>query len=98
MAGNRYNAEQAELLAIKVLEWIATNPTLFATFLNMTGSTRESITENYGNSEFLASVMDFLLMQKDVLILECCQYVSVSPDDPMKARRALPGGEEFNWT
>ena len=97
MAGT-YNAEQAELLTIKVLEWIATNPTLFATFLNMTGSTRESIKDNYGNREFLASVMDFLLMQKDVLILECCQYVAVPPEDPLKARRALPGGEEFNWT
>ena len=98
MPSQVYNSQQAELLSIKVLEWIASNPSLFAAFLNMTGSTEESITENYSNREFLASVLDFLLMQKDNLILECCQSISVLPDEPIKARRAMPGGEEYNWT
>ena len=98
MPSHVYNSQQAELLSIKVLEWIASNPSLFVAFLNMTGSTEESITENYSNREFLASVLDFLLMQKDTLIIECCQSISVEPEDPLMARRALPGGEEYNWT
>ena len=85
-------------MSIKVLEWIASNPSLFAAFLNMTGSTKESIIDNYSDREFLASVLDFLLMQNDKLIMDCCQSISVSPEDPLKARRELPGGEETNWT
>ena len=96
---NQINAtQQEELLSIKVLEWIARNPSLFATFLNMTGSTEESIKKNYSNREFLASVLDFLLMQHDNLILECCKAISVEPEEPLMARRALPGGAEYNWT
>lgn len=98
MPSQIYNTQQAELLSIKVLEWIANNPSLFATFLNMTGSTEDSIKENCSNSEFLASVLEFLLMQQDYLIIDCCQTISVLPEDPLKARRALPGGEEINWT
>ncbi len=64
----------------------------------MTGSTKESISENIANVEFLASVLDFFLLQNDRVIQECCEALSVAPEDPLKARRALPGGEEVNWT
>ncbi len=98
MIPQTYTSQQAELLAIKVLEWIATNHNLFGAFLNMTGSTKESISENIANVEFLASVLDFFLLQNDRVIQECCEALSVAPEDPLKARRALPGGEEVNWT
>jgi hypothetical protein len=47
--------------------------------------------------EFLASVLDFLLMD-DAFITAFCAEKDYEPDLPMRARAALPGGAHVNWT
>ena len=47
--------------------------------------------------EFLGSVLDFLLMD-DAWVVECCDAQGLAYDVPMRARAALPGGEQVHWT
>ena len=47
--------------------------------------------------EFLGSVLDFLLMD-DAWLSEFCQSANYGYDFPMRARAALPGGDEVSWT
>ena len=47
--------------------------------------------------EFLASVLDFLLMD-DAWIMRFCEETGAACDAPMQARMALPGGARVEWT
>lgn len=46
---------------------------------------------------FLGSVLDFVMMD-DVWVVAFCDSAGLSYDAPMRARAALPGGEQVNWT
>ena len=50
-----------------------------------------------GDPEFLGFVLDFLLADEKSLVAFTASE-SVSPDAPMRARAALPGGDLPNWT
>ena len=89
--------EHAETLALKCLEWLAGNDELLPVFMGSTGVGEDDMRERAGDPEFLASILDFLLMD-DSWVVEFCEDYSVSPDMPMQARAALPGGGSVNWT
>jgi len=89
--------ESAELLAIKALSWLAGNDELLPVFLGSTGASANDMRDNAREPEFLASVLDFLLMD-DAWIAAFCESADYKPDFPMRARAALPGGAEVNWT
>ncbi|NND20354.1 MAG: DUF3572 domain-containing protein [Silicimonas sp.] len=89
--------DSAELLAIEALSWLVGNDELLPVFLGATGASRDDLRVRAKDPEFLASVMDFLLMD-DAWIAEFCQSADYKMDFPMRARAALPGGAEVNWT
>lgn len=89
--------ETAELLALQVLGWLATNDDLFPTFLAATGASAADLAAGASSPEFLASVLDFLL-QDDAWIIDFCDSVGKSYTEPMQARAWLPGGQAMNWT
>ncbi|HID68764.1 MAG TPA: DUF3572 family protein [Roseibacterium sp.] len=50
-----------------------------------------------GEAEFLASVMDFLLID-DAFVLQGAEATGIAAQDFAMIRAALPGGALPNWT
>ena len=89
--------DSAELLAIEALSWLVGNEELLPVFLGSTGADANELRRSAKDPEFLASVLDFLLMD-DAWIQEFCASADYAPDFPLRARAALPGGAQVNWT
>ncbi len=89
--------DSAELLAIEALSWLLTNDDLLPVFLGSTGANADDLRARAQDPDFLASVLDFLLMD-DAWIMAFCQGADYTPDFPLRARAALPGGAAVNWT
>ena len=89
--------QSAEILALEALSWLVGNDELMPVFLGSTGAGAGDIRARAKDTEFLASVLDFLLMD-DAWILAFCQSIDCAPDYPLRARAALPGGAQVNWT
>ncbi len=56
------NREQAEIEALNVLSWLAGREDLIPVFLGSTGTSESDMRERAGDADFLASVVDFVLM------------------------------------
>ncbi len=91
------SAESAEILALQALGWLASDEELLPVFLGATGAGMDDLKTRAQDPEFLASVLDFLLMD-DRWIAGFCDAMSAPYDRPMRARAALPGGAQVNWT
>ena len=89
--------QSAEILALEVLSWLVGNDELLPVFLGSTGTSEDDIRARAKDPEFLASVLDFLLMD-DAWVVAFCEASDCAPDYPMRARAALPGGAAVNWT
>ena len=89
--------EPAEILATRALSWLVGNGELLPVFLGSTGATEEDLRRRAADPEFLASVLDFLLMD-DAWVQAFCLSADYGYDFPVRARAALPGGAEVNWT
>ena len=89
--------EQAEMIAIKALAWLAANDELMPVFLGSTGSNAEDLRAQADDPAFLVSVLEFLAMD-DAWIVGFCDAESLPYEAPMQARQALPGGAEVHWT
>ena len=89
--------ESAEILAIEALSWLVGNDDLLPVFLNATGASEADLRQRAKDPEFLASVLDFLLMD-DAWISAFCDGASYGYDYPLRARASLPGGAQVDWT
>ncbi|MEM8753529.1 MAG: DUF3572 domain-containing protein [Pseudomonadota bacterium] len=89
--------DAAETLALKALGWIAGREELAGAFLGASGAAAEDLRARARDPEFLGFVLDFLLADEPAL-LAFCDDAGASPDAPMRARAALPGGDLPNWT
>jgi hypothetical protein len=89
--------DSAEILAIEAISWLVGHDELLPVFLGATGASEADLRMRSKDPEFLASVLDFLLMD-DAWIAEFCHSADYRMDFPMRARAALPGGAQVNWT
>ena len=89
--------DRAETIAIKALTYIAGDQDLIGAFLSQSGLSPDELRERLNEPGFLVGVLDFLLMD-DQRVLAFCSAEGLSPETPMAARHALPGGEHVNWT
>lgn len=89
--------DTAETLALQALAWLAANEELLPVFMGATGSSQDDLRAQAGQPEFLASVLDFLLMD-DAWVISCCDALQQPYPQLMLARAALPGGAQINWT
>lgn len=89
--------DAAEKVAVTALVWIAERDELASSFLGASGASAGDLRERATDPEFLGFVLDFLLGDEDALLTFCDDAV-MSPDTPMRARVALPGGDLPNWT
>jgi hypothetical protein len=89
--------DQAEVLALRALGWIAADDEMMGSFLAATGAGLDEVRARAREPEFLASVLDFLLSD-DAWITRFCAAAGLPPEAPMRARAALPGGDLPHWT
>lgn len=89
--------EIAELQALQVLGWLASNDELFQVFQGASGVSAEDLKNGASDPVFLGSVLDFLL-QDDAWVVACCDALQFDYDTLRRVRAALPGGQEVNWT
>ena len=89
--------EMAETVAARALAWLAENDDLLGVFLGASGASADDLRVQAGQPEFLASVLDFLVMD-DAWVIGFCDSAGLPYDAVMQARAALPGGEQVHWT
>ena len=89
--------ESAQTLAIQALSWILSTEDLAQVFMGSTGASVDDLRARAGDPSFLASVLDFLLMD-DAWVTGFCDAAGFDYMDPMRARQLLPGGDLPNWT
>ena len=89
--------EAAETIALQALAWIAGHESLLDVFMGSTGAGRDDLRAGAQDTEFLASLMDFILMD-DAWVLEFSEAQGVPPEAVVRARAALPGGAQTHWT
>ncbi|MCA0042997.1 DUF3572 domain-containing protein [Celeribacter litoreus] len=91
--------ETAEIIGIKVLTWLISKDELFPVFMGSTGISEQELRERLAaqETELFSAVLDFVTMD-DAWVQSCAEDTGLAPEDPMRARQALPGGAEINWT
>ena len=88
---------QAEAIALQCLSWLIANDDLRGVFMGASGLGEDELRTRYGDPEFLAAVLDFLLMD-DAWVIQCCDAQGLTYDTIGQARASLPGGQMVNWT
>ena len=89
--------EAAETLALRALGWLVGNDEILPVFLGSTGSALADLRGRAREPEFLASVLDFLLMD-DAWVTGFAAAEGIRPESLAEARAALPGGGNPHWT
>ncbi|GAB4388037.1 DUF3572 domain-containing protein [Albidovulum sp.] len=93
----RKDATAPEILALKALAWLAGREDLLPVFLGSSGLAAADLRRRAGEPEILGAVLDFLLMDDD-WIRAFCDDAGLGYHEPMRARAALPGGQQTHWT
>lgn len=89
--------EVAQVLAIEALGWIAADDEIFPQFLASTGASLGDLRARAADTEFLAAVLDFLMLD-DRWVVAFCDAGGHAYTALQAARAALPGGAELHWT
>ncbi len=87
----------AETVALGALGWLVGNEDLLPVFLGATGASQGDLRGAVTDPDFLASVLDFILMD-DAWIIACCDAQGLPYTRLGEARHGLPGGEARHWT
>lgn len=82
--------EHAKIMGESALSYLAEDVSLLSQFLVQTGVGPDFIRSHRQESEFLGSVLDFIL-QDDAMVTGFADYAGVSPDLVAVARYQLPG-------
>lgn len=89
--------EQAEVIALQGLAWLASNDELCPVFLGATGGSVDDLRDRATDPAFQAAVLEFITMD-DTWIIAFCDSMGLGYDLPLRARYALPGAESVHWT
>jgi hypothetical protein len=81
--------EQAEILALKMVQYLLGDEDRAGAFLGITGSSPEDLRQRINELDFLGGVIDYLLGRED-LLMEFCEQQEIEPTLPMRLRDALP--------
>lgn len=90
------NKNTAEVIALGALGWLV-EAELLDTFQSATGAERDTIRAAAGDPDFLAAVLDFVMMDDD-WVRGVCDGQNLPYERLMQARAALPGGNLPHWT
>jgi hypothetical protein len=85
--------ENAEILALEALGWLAGDEEALQRFLTQSGIDAAALRLGAGSPEMNVAVLEFLLAHED-LLLRFCEAAGLEPNDVHAGRRAL-GNEEL---
>jgi hypothetical protein len=88
--------DRAETLALQALAWMAADDDMAARFAGATGASLPEARNRLEDPVFLASVLEFLLME-DRWVMAFCDTHGLPYEAPMQALVALPGGRRDEW-
>lgn len=91
------SAQSAETLALNALGWLVGNDELLPVFLGSTGASAQDLRDRANETEFLGSVLEFLMLDNS-WVIAFCDANSVPYDHPGQARAVLSGGADVHWT
>ena len=94
---HRMQRDEAEILALKALTYLAGLDEMMDRFAALSGIGPADILERAQDPEMLAGVLDFFLFDEP-LLTEFCEAHEINPEEPAQARMALPGGDLPHWT
>lgn len=80
--------ENAEILALEALGWLAGDQTALQQFLDQSGIDAPDLRQAAGTPEMGAAVIDFLLGHEE-LLLRFCKDADMEPKDIHAARRSF---------
>lgn len=89
--------DDARILALKALGWLAGDDEVFTAFLGASGASAEDVRAQADQPAFLLSVLDFIL-QSDDCVLACAAAVQAKPEAIGMARAVLGGRDRMHWT
>jgi hypothetical protein len=87
----------AENLAVRALVWMASDADVMGRFLAAAGAGPGDLRRLATEPEFLGFLLDFLLADEPAL-LAFAAAEGIDPEQPSRARAALPGGDAPAWT
>jgi hypothetical protein len=82
--------ENAEILALTGLEWLAGDQDGIQRFLDQSGTDTAALRQAAGSPEMAVAVLDFLLTNED-LLLRFCESAAISPKELHLAHYRLGG-------
>lgn len=80
-----------------VLQWILEDADIAGVFLHSTGLEASDIADRLEDPEFLAAVLDFVMMD-DEWVIAAARQAGLNPVDLQTLRAQLPGGDTPSWT
>lgn len=83
-----YTPEQAEILAIQALGYIAGTEEELQRLLIATGMDSEALKQSAQSRAGLAGVLDYICQDESIL-LGFCESAKIRPEEPMRALHAL---------
>ena len=89
--------EQAEVIALQGLAWLAGNDDLCPTFLGASGGSVDDLRDRATDPAFLGAVLEFITMD-DAWVMAFCDTIGLAYELPLQARYALPGAQNVHWT
>jgi len=89
--------EQAEVIALQALAWLAGNDDLCPVFLGASGGSVDDLRGRATDSAFQAAVLEFITMD-DAWVIAFCDSINLGYDQPLRALYALPGAQSVHWT
>lgn len=84
------SASEAEIIALKVLGFLAEEPDRMRRFMDLCGLDIGAIRSQAGEPGFLGAVLDHLLGDESLLLVFAADN-AISPDRILSLRRKLPG-------
>jgi hypothetical protein len=90
-------ADEAATIGQEALIWLAGQPEALAGFLAASGLAPEDFRHRASDPEFLGFLLEFVA-SSDAMVLGFTRESGLDPTAPLRARAALPGGAERNWT
>ena len=89
--------DEAETLALEALGWLAGEDDLLQVFLGSAGLSSADLTARAGDAQLLAAGLGFLL-RWGAGVNGFVNGANRAPEEGMRARAALPGGDLPHWT
>ena len=89
--------EAAETIALRALIWLAQDDDLLGAFLGASGMSAGEVRMRAQDPDFMVAVLDFVTSD-DATVRAFCDAEGLRYEEPLLARRAIPGGEDVHWT